>query len=70
MARSGHCSDNPDESSKTDNRDQGSGLVILRLLLAWCAASMISAPAIGAVLANLQHPAPERSSVRPQLAAR
>jgi hypothetical protein len=42
--------------------------VILRLLLGWCAASMISAPAIGAVLANLAQPAQERTPVRPQLA--
>ena len=39
--------------------------MIVRLLLLWCAASMISAPALGALLANLQHPAPARPCSAP-----
>jgi hypothetical protein len=71
----GHSGDNSDEFSKADKRDTQTRerWVILRLLLAWCAASMISAPALGAVLANLQQPRPQPMQIRPirpQLAAR
>jgi hypothetical protein len=60
MARSGVQGDNPDESYILT---RGSSIVlVVRVLLLWCAVSMLSAPALGALLARLQQPLPPRQA--------